>query len=443
MKSTNDTLVTAFALFSLFFGAGNLILPPFLGFSAGEGWLLVTLGFALSAVLIPILGIFAHARLQGTMLDFGNKVHPIFSILFCITIYAVAVALPAPRTAAVTYEMSIRPYFNLNPLVFSSIYFGLVFLFALNRTRLLHLIGKYLTPFLIMILFMIIGIGIFSGDEPNITHSLKKPISEGFLEGYQTFDAIAAMVVGAVVVISLNLNQKGDYHHKRKVIIRGGLLAGLGLILIYAGLIYVGALYTSAQPTDSRTELLSFISYDTLGSGGRILLGTAVGVACFTTAVGIVTGTADFVQGLFKGSKAAYYISLFSGCLLGVLIGQFNTDFIIAIAVPALFFVYPLTIILILLNVMPRRFLSHWVFKTVVFVTLLFSLPDFLHSLNRESLEVMRNQIPLGKWGLGWAIPAAATFILVNILLYFFGKNSAEKTLVSTEKTMKKPENQD
>lgn len=82
MKSTNDTLVTAFALFSLFFGAGNLILPPFLGFSAGEGWLLVTLGFALSAVLIPILGIFAHARLQGTMLDFGNKVHPIFSILF-------------------------------------------------------------------------------------------------------------------------------------------------------------------------------------------------------------------------------------------------------------------------------------------------------------------------------------------------------------------------
>lgn len=213
-----------------------------------------------------------------------------------------AVALPAPRTAAVTYEMSIRPYFNLNPLVFSSIYFGLVFLFALNRTRLLHLIGKYLTPFLIMILFMIIGIGIFSGDEPNITHSLKTDIRR-FLEGYQTFDAIAAMVVGAVVVISLNLNQKGDYHHKRKVIIRGGLLAGLGLILIYAGLIYVGALYTSAQPTDSRTELLSFISYDTLGSGGRILLGTAVGVACFTTAVGIVTGTADFVQGLLKVLK--------------------------------------------------------------------------------------------------------------------------------------------
>ncbi|KKL13125.1 hypothetical protein LCGC14_2528880, partial [marine sediment metagenome] len=259
MKSTNQTLVTAFALFSLFFGAGNLILPPFLGFSAGEDWLLVTLGFAISAVIIPILGIIGHARLQGTMLDFGNKVHPVFSVIFCVVIYAVAVALPAPRTAAVTYEMSILPYFDWDPLPFSSLYFGLVFLFALNRTRLLDFIGKYLTPLLIMILVMIIGIGIFSGEEPNVTNSLKTPFSEGFLEGYQTFDAIAAMVVGAVVIISLNLNQKGDYAHKKKVIIRGGLLAGLALILIYAGLIYVGALYTAAQPTDSRTELLSFI----------------------------------------------------------------------------------------------------------------------------------------------------------------------------------------
>ncbi|MGB3774965.1 MAG: branched-chain amino acid transport system II carrier protein [Leeuwenhoekiella sp.] len=434
MKSTNQTLVTAFALFSLFFGAGNLILPPFLGFSAGQDWFLVTLGFACSAVFIPILGIIAHARLQGTMLDFGNKVHPIFSIVFCVMIYAVAVALPAPRTASVTYEMSILPFFDLSPVVFSSIYFGLVFLFAINRTRLLDIIGKYLTPLLIMILIMIIGIGIFSGEEPNTVNTLQKPFSTGILEGYQTFDAIAAMVVGAVVIVSLNLNKKGDYAFKRKVIMRGGLLAGLALIFIYAGLVYIGALYVPTQPTNSRTELLSFISYDTLGSGGRILLATSVGIACFTTATGAVTGTADFIQGLFKGSRKAYYITLFFACTLGVLIGQFNTDFIIAIAVPALFFVYPITIILILLNVMPKRLISHWVFKTVVLVTLLFSLPDFLHSLNREALDGVRNAVPLGKYSLGWALPALITFIVVNSMLFLFKKNDQKKLPNEDEK---------
>jgi len=427
MRSTNQTLVTAFALFSLFFGAGNLILPPFLGFTAGSGWSLVTLGFAVSAVLIPILGVIAHARLQGTMLDFGNKVHPIFSIVFCIVIYAVAISLPAPRTAAVTYEMSIAPFFNISPLIFSSFYFGLVFLFAINRTRLLDIIGKYLTPLLIMILLMIIGVGIFSGGSPNVANNLKQPFSEGFLEGYQTFDAIAAMVVGAVVIVSLNLNKNGDYAHKRKIIMRGALLAGAALILIYTGLVYVGALYIPAQPTDSRTELLSFISYDTLGSGGRILLATSVGIACFTTATGAVTGTADFIQGLFKGSKKAFYITLFFACVLGVLIGQFNADFIIAIAVPALFFVYPLTIILILLNVMPRKWISHWVFKAVVLITMLFSLPDFLHSLNRTGLDGVRDAIPLGNWGLGWALPAAITFVIVNVARFFFGNEKTEK----------------
>ena len=377
------------------------------------------------------------------MLDFGNKVHPVFSIIFCVLIYAVAIALPSPRTAAVTYEMSIQPFFSVTPLVFSSLYFGLVFLFAINRTRLLGIIGKYLTPLLIMILVMIIGIGIFSGEAPNVANNIEKPLSEGFLEGYQTFDAIAAMVVGAVVIVSLNLNQEGDYAHKRKVIIRGALLAGLALILIYTGLIYVGALYTPMHPTDSRTELLSFISYDTLGSGGRFLLATCVGIACFTTATGAVTGTADFIQGLFKGSKKVYYITLFVGCLLGVLIGQFNTDFIISIAVPALFFVYPVTIILILLNVMPQHLLSHWVFKAVVLITLLFSLPDFLHSLNRDSLDMLRNAIPLGKWGLGWALPATITFITVNFFLYFFGKSNVQKPLDSTKKSSKLPKNQD
>lgn len=428
MRSNNGTLVTAFALFSLFFGAGNLILPPFLGFEAGEGWPLVSMGFAVSAVAIPIMGIFGHARLQGTMLDFANKVHPYFSLLFCTVVYIISISLPAPRTAAVTYEMAVLPYFSLGSLSFSTIYFGLVFLFVLNRARLLSLIAKYLTPLLLLMLFMIIGVAALGEPAPHEQNLLKNPFAHAVLEGYQTFDALASIVVGAVVIISLKMGNFIDYKNKRRVIMRGGIIAGIALLLIYAGLIYVGSLYAGTAGIGSRTELLSFISYETLGSGGRILLSALIGVACFTTAVGIVVGTSDFVQGLCMGSRAAYYATAVTGCMLGVAIGQFNADLIIAIAVPTLFFIYPVIITLIVLNVMPRQLITHWVFKMVVLVVILFSIPDFLHSINMDQLDAFRQSLFLGARGLGWVLPAMITFIVVNLILFFFGPKTEDTT---------------
>ncbi|MEC8830928.1 MAG: branched-chain amino acid transport system II carrier protein, partial [Bacteroidota bacterium] len=119
--------VTAFALFSLFFGAGNLILPPLLGFKSGNLWWVVTLGFCISGVLVPILGIIAHARLQGTLFDFAKKVSPLFSLVYCYLIYAIAIALPSPRTASVAHEMAIQPFWGSSSLLTSLIYFVLVF----------------------------------------------------------------------------------------------------------------------------------------------------------------------------------------------------------------------------------------------------------------------------------------------------------------------------
>ena len=144
MSPSKQIVVTAFALFSLFFGAGNLILPPFLGYNAGESWFWVSLGFAVSAVVIPIVAIYGHARLQGTMLDFANKVSPLFALVYSILIYAISISLPSPRTASVAYEMAIKPYFELSSLGWSIIYFALVLVFVLNRSKLLELIGNCL-----------------------------------------------------------------------------------------------------------------------------------------------------------------------------------------------------------------------------------------------------------------------------------------------------------
>lgn len=416
MRKNKEILIVGFALFSMFFGAGNLILPPFLGFKSGPDWFLVTLGFAITAVVIPLLGILAHARLQGTMYDFGKKVSPFFSTAYCLVVYAISISLPAPRTASVTHEMAIQPFFGTSSLLTSSIYFALVFLFVVNRSKIINLIGKFLTPLIILILFLIIGLGIFSAPS-EITPSLfNTPIVDGLLEGYQTFDAIGAIVVGGVLIISLNLKGMTSFERKKEVITKAGFIAGLGLFSIYGGLIAVGAYYNSQFIQDiTRTQLLSALSLKTLGNVGTTFLSVLVALACFTTAVGILTGTADYVKGLFKQSQLAYLMTAIISCGLGIAIGQFDVHYIINVALPALMFIYPITIVLILLNVLPEKYASKKVFKAVVLVTFLFSIPDFLKFLIPvESLQGIQNIIPLSSYSLGWVFPALVIFLVLN-----------------------------
>lgn len=419
MKQSKQTLVIAFALFSLFFGAGNLILPPFLGYNAGDGWFWVLIGFSISAVIIPILAIYGHAKLQGTILDFSNKVSPTFAILFSILIYLIAIALPSPRTASFTYEMAIEPFFQISSLELSSIYFALVLVFVLNRNRMLSIIGKFLTPLIVCILLIIICLGLFT-EVASVRDSIfNNSFAEGILEGYQTFDAIGGVVVGGVVVVSLSLQGEFNYEEKKKMIIRSGLFAGLGLFLIYGGLIVLGAHNSNVLVIDNRTELLSVLSIQNLGNIGNVFLSVLIALACFTTAVGIVTGTADFVKGLSGNSQKAYRITAIIASILGVIIGQFNVNYIINIALPILMFIYPITIVLIILNVLPENWASTLVFRGVVLATFIFSIPDFLKFLiAEENLFTLKEMIPLSEYSLGWVLPAIIVFLLFNLVSF-------------------------
>ncbi len=424
MTNTKETLVTAFALFSLFFGAGNLLLPPLLGYNAGEDWMWVTFGFMITAVVIPILGILAHARLQGTMYDFGKKVSPTFSTVYCIIVYLISITIPSPRTASATHEMAIHPVFGTSPLLTSGIYFALVLVFVLNRSKILNFIGKFLTPLIVIMLFGVIGIGLFTSDGLMNVSSFDAPVVSGILEGYQTFDAIGAVVVGAVVIISLNLKGLTSFEAKKEMIRKSGFIAGLGLLLIYAGLISVGSFFGSDIQIDNalsndmqRANLLRGISIASLGAFGNKVLSMLIALACFTTAVGIVTGTADYFKGLFKGSQKAYTITGIVACCIGVLIGQLNFHAIVVIAIPALMFIYPITIILILLNVLPEKLASAKVFKAVVITTMIFSIPDFLATIGlAKTVSNLQDYIPLSTFSLGWILPAVTVFIIMNLI---------------------------
>ncbi len=416
MKLTKQTFVTAFALFSLFFGAGNLIIPPFLGYNGGSSWIWVLAGFTISAVFIPILAIYGHARLQGTMLDFAKKVSPVFALVYCIIVYVISVALPAPRTAAVTYEMAIEPYFNVSSWVITSVYFVLVLIFVLNRSKILDAIGKFLTPGIIIILSSIIVIGLFGDLEPVKASIFDNSFTGGILEGYQTFDAIGGILVGGVLVISLGL-KGGNFKDIKNTITNAGILAGLGLFLMYGGLIALGAAHSSTLDIDDRVIFLNRLSLDALGNVGTIFLAVLVGLACFTTAVGIVTGTADFVKGLLGNSQKAYVITAVIACILGVFMGQLDVHSIIVVAIPVLKFIYPITIILIFLNALPQQWTSVTVFRATVTATILFSLPDFIASIGFEnSVKAIQKAIPFGAMGMGWLLPTLLVWIGVNLL---------------------------
>ncbi|MBW2937082.1 branched-chain amino acid transport system II carrier protein [Aureisphaera sp. CAU 1614] len=427
MKHTKQTFIVAFALFSLFFGAGNLILPPFLGYNSGQDWFWVLLGFLVSAVVIPILAIYGHAKLQGSLLDFGKKVSSKFALLFAIIIYIISITLPSPRTASVTYEMAIAPYFSISSIWTSTLYFMLVLIFVLNRSKILNIVGKFLTPLIFIILFLIIVIGLSSEVEMLRASIFENNFTSGILEGYQTFDAIGGVVVGGVIVISLSFQTKLSFTEKKKIIGKAGLWAGTALFLMYAGLIALGAHYSLLPEVGDRAQFLTFVSVQSLGNIGTAFLAVLVALACFTTAVGIVTGTADFVKEITNQAPKAYQITAILGCILGVVMGQLPVNYIIAIAFPALMFIYPITIVLILLNVLPQNYTSKLIFRGVVLVTFLFSIPDFLGViLPEENWGVIKNFIPLAHQNMGWILPAMVTFILLNIIQ----KNNNSETLL-------------
>ena len=206
---------------------------------------------------------------------------------------------------------------------------------------------------------------------------------------------------------------------KRRLIARAGILAGLGLLTVYLGLIMVGAKSIPFFESNiSRADLLIGVTRESLGTTAQWILSLMVSLACFTTAVGIITGTADFIKEQLNQSVLAYRITAFIACLLGVLVGQWEVDFIIAVAVPALMLVYPVTIVLIFLNVLPKEWTSRTLFRIVILTTMVFSLPDFLASIGYPLSDTILEVIPLQKVSLGWLLPALLAFGIARLLTW-------------------------
>ncbi|MEN8077368.1 branched-chain amino acid transport system II carrier protein [Clostridioides difficile] len=405
-----DSIVVGFALFSMFFGAGNLIFPPSLGNKLGDQYLLGIIGFVLTGVGLPLLAILACSKGNGTFESITNKIGTKFTlILTTVLFFAIGPLLAIPRTAATTFEISILPFFpNWSPVIVMAIYFLINLFFVLKRSSIIDTIGKFLTPALIIILTIIITKGILSPIGEIVPTGATNILSTSLLEGYQTMDALAALLFAGVITSSIV--QKGYKGSEVKsVLLKASIIAVVGLAFVYGGLTFIGAHTVNLVDAGiSNTTLLVFISEKILGTFGVALIGAAIGLACLTTSIGLLTAGSTFFEKVTNG-KLSYKFNAIVISLMSYIIACQGVDNIVKLSVPILNVLYPVAITIIVVTMLNKYLTNIIAIRLAVYTSLVFG---FLFAVFGTAL----NFIPLSNVGFGWVIPTLIALVIGSFI---------------------------
>ncbi|SFA79664.1 branched-chain amino acid transport system II carrier protein [Clostridium frigidicarnis] len=408
-----NCLVIGFALFAMFFGAGNLIFPTYLGLVAGSSAPISAIAFVLTGVGIPFLGILAGTKFNGSFENMAGQVGKTFAVI-CTTVLIITIGplVAIPRTAATTFELAFSPFFpSMTPVVGMIIFFAINIALILKPARIVDTIGKVLTPALLVILLILIVKGFISPIGPTTDPTIDSVFFTSLIEGYQTMDALAALIFSSIIISSV-ISKGYDKKDISRITIKSGIVAIVGLAVVYGGLVYVGHTASSVYPTDiSKTQLLLNISSNLLGNGGTILIGLAMALACLTTSMCLVSSAATYFNDLSKG-KLPYKVNVFVICFISGAIGVLGVDKIVSLAGPLLSILYPICITLILLTLGKKFVKSNLVVKYSVYVALIFAIIDVF------KLFGLNNLIPFSQLGFGWVIPTVVTFIVCNFLIF-------------------------
>ena len=414
-KDLVNALVIGFALFATFFGAGNLIFPPQLGLLSGKKWLLCFVAYLLADAGLAVGAVLSAVKKGGGLENQMSRLGRIAARVLCIALMLIVGPLViVPRTGATTYEMSIKPLFpGLSPWIFSVLFFGVVALLTIKPAAVVDIIGKFLTPVLLVTLLVLCVKGIVSPlGTPAESVMGGMEIRNGLISGYQTMDALVSLSLAVIVVKSVK--DKG-YHERKKqagMISVACLVAFIGLLLVYAGLNYLGAT-VSGQGLEglSGTELMVEITRRLLAQAGTILLGVIVLLACLTTAIGTTSAAADYFSGVLK-NKVPYSTLVLIICGCGVLLSNLGTTQIIALAEPVLSLLYPVFLTQVFPNFFTDKIRNKWVFRGAAIGALLFAAADLLYSSFGVAGLSFVDAVPLASLGLGWVLPAAAGGII-------------------------------
>lgn len=414
-KHFRDSIVIGFALFSMFFGAGNVIFPPYLGLQSGDQWLLGFIAYYISDIGLAMLTIFVLLRTDGPDGITAHLGAVPAALLMSVVVLCIGPLVAIPRTAATTFEMTVLPLLpSASSLVVSVIFFAIILLLCVKESAVVDIVGKVLTPLLLLGLLVLIIKGVFSPlGEASDTTWVNSVVSTGLKAGYQTMDVLAAMVFGIIILRSASDKGYKDSVERNGVVQVAAVLSGVLLLIVYLGLAYLGA-SVSRIFTDplTRAELIINIVTMLLGKTGMVIFGIVVALACVTTAVALVSSAASFFCKLSNG-KIKYSLLVTVICVFSAAAANLGLDRIVAFASPILNVVYPPMLVVILLSIAGGR-LPDWIYRVCVGAALVVS------TLCTFSRSKLLSSLPLYDMDLAWLLPTLLVFALclvVNIIL--------------------------
>lgn len=423
-KKLLDTIIIGFALFAIFFGAGNLIFPPYLGVTAGENWGIATLAFLISDPLLSIIAVMVVAALGGSALNVGRRVHPLFaSALAAICVLLIGPIFAVPRTGASTHEIFVQSYVPEAPQwITSLVFFGIVLWITYQENSVMDAIGKYLTPILLIILFLIFVGAVLQPNASFAATDRTGLFAQGFKEGYQTMDVLGAPLLAGVVMKDITrrgyLNKKDQF----RMMFGVGIVAFILLAVVYSTLAYSGAsMSTVIDTTAQRAAMLTTIVKNLLGSWGQLAMGLAVCFACLTTAIGLTTTCGQYFEEVSKG-KLQYKKIILVTVAVEFIISLVGVDSLINLAVPVLTFIFPIMIALILFSAFDKYVPYDWTYLGAVIGAGIVGLVQGINTLSQllggnllEDTATWISTFPLATYGLEWIVPTFAGAILFTI----------------------------
>lgn len=420
-----DSIIIGAALFAMFFGAGNLIFPPALGLAAGDSWLPCFLGFFVTGIIFPVLGVLTVAKVGGTISSMADKVNPTFSkILSTVVVLAIGPLLAIPRTGATVFEIGVQPAFpNVSPIIVSIIYFSITLLFVIKPSGIIDKIGKILTPILLLVISTIILKGIFFPIGDTVATGIAAPFSKGFTEGYQTMDTLGAVLLGGMVLMAIKEKGYSSKKDRMHLATNAGLIAGFGLTFVYGGLLFLGATSSSVfEAGIPKTQLILGLTNSVLGSLGQFGLSIAVSAACLTTSIGLTAIVGNFFTE-FTNGKLSYKAIVIATTVFSAVMSVVGVEAIISLAVPLLTIVYPLVIILIGMNFFGNKISNSALYVGAVVGALPISLIDALKgydifkAIGFESLYELTMKFPLASYGFSWLVPSILCAIIAGLII--------------------------
>ena len=418
-----DSLVIGFALFAMFFGAGNLIFPPLLGVVSGTKWFTSFAAFLFADGGLALLGVIALTRTDGDMEALFTRAGRFIGVLIgSLMILCIGPFLAIPRTAATTYEIGIKPTIGtgLSPIIFAFIFFAIVLVLTIKPSKVVDIVGAFLTPALLICLAVLIVKGIVSPlGQPLERTLIDNLVVSGINDGYQTMDAMASCIFAGIVINSIK--QKG--YTERTVMVKATIVAGvvavLGMAFVYGGLSYLGATVSPIYDnTVERTALIVSITEGILGGTGKVVLAVIVALACLTTAIGLSSACGNYFSQLTKG-KLKYEVIVVVVCVFSAVVSNFGVDKIIAIAAPILGMIYPAVVAFIFLGLLNDYIKNDNVFKCAIWVAVIlgviYTLPGIKAFENVTAIAncvALLNKLPGASIGFFWAIPVLIAGII-------------------------------